>query len=124
MKALSISDAEWQIMKAVWKGEPCGAQEIMERISATNTWSPATTKTLINRLVKKKALGFRKVGRSYQYHALATEAECRHRETESFLGRVFDGSLSPLLSYFAERGGKLKEEEIRELERILRNARK
>jgi BlaI family penicillinase repressor len=39
--------------------------------------------------------------------------------SESFLERVFGGSLRPMLAHFVERK-KLSEEEIRELRRILK----
>jgi BlaI family transcriptional regulator, penicillinase repressor len=125
MKAPRISEGEWQVMKSMWKlaPGPCLAQDIMESLAQKNGWSQATIKTLINRLVQKKALKFKKVGKSYQYSPAFTEKEFQQAETDSFLNRVFDGALSPLIAHFAHTR-PLTTEEIDSLEQLLRDQRK
>ena len=72
-----ISETEWEVMKVVWSQAPCSAGEIIEALyRADPTWHPKTVKAFLNRLVKKKALGFRKEGRAYLYRALVKEDEC------------------------------------------------
>jgi BlaI family penicillinase repressor len=75
-------------------------------------------KAFINRLVKKRVLGFRKEGRAYLYRPLAREGECVDAASESFLERVFGGSLKPMLAHFVERK-KLSAEEVKELKDLL-----
>ena len=118
MKA-RISEAEWQVMKVVWRKPRCGAQEIIEELAGSTSWTPATVKTLLNRLVKKGALGFEKEGKSYLYFARAEEEECRGAVAETFLDRVFNGSLAPMIAHFVNNRG-LSKKEIEELERLLR----
>src|SRR5262245_10070850 len=119
-----ISEAEWQVMKIIWKqARPCTAQMVIDALAAPNEWSTATIKTLLNRLVKKGALDFEKDGKAYLYSAAATEAECSAAETESFLDRVFDGSLTPLIAHFAQGRG-LRKKDIDELEKLLRESKK
>lgn len=125
MKVLpKISDAEWEVMKVLWKQAPCSAQTVIEAVAKPQSWSAATVKTLLNRLVRKGAVRYEKNGRAYVYSAAITEAEGRHTETISFLDRVFDGALSPLLAHFTQRGEKLKAEDIAALEKLLRDSRK
>lgn len=114
-----ISETEWEVMKVVWAKAPLSAAEIIEAlITADSTWHPKTAKTLLNRLVKKKALGFKKEGRAYLYRPLVQETDCALAESESFLERVFGGSLKPMLAHFVERK-KLSASEIQELKRLL-----
>src|ERR1041385_1010803 len=114
-----ISGAEWEVMKAVWQGFPCTADEIIARLgTADPEWHPKTTRTFLNRLVKKRALAFEKDGRAYLYKPLVTERECIDAASESFLERVFGGSLKPMLAHFVEHK-KLSAKEIRELRNIL-----
>jgi BlaI family penicillinase repressor len=114
-----ISEAEWEVMKVVWAKGPCSAGEIVEAlISADPGRHPKTIKTYLGRLTAKKALGFRKEGRGYLYRPLVTENECVKAASESFLERVFGGSIQPMLSYFVEQK-KLSAEEIQELKRLL-----
>lgn len=119
----SISDAEWDVMKVIWKHTPCSAQTVIDALRGPTGWSDGTIKTLLNRLVKKGALRFEKAGRAYTYFAAATEADCRAAETESFLDRVFDGSLSPLIAHFA-KARRLDKRDLEELEALVRKAKK
>lgn len=114
-----ISETEWEVMKVVWARTPCTASEVIDALSADDpTWHPKTAKTLLSRLVKKRALGFRKEGRTYVYRPLVGETACIGAESESFLGRVFGGSLKPMLAHFVEHR-KLSAREITELKRLL-----
>ena len=116
-----ISDTEWEVMKVVWSQGPCSAGEIIEALSQTDaSWHPRTAKAFLNRLVKKKALGFSKEGRAYVYRPLVRREECVDAASESFLERVFGGSLEPMLAHFVQRD-KLSPDEIRELRRLLKN---
>ena len=114
-----ISETEWEIMKICWNQPAATAQEIIGALTAQDKWHPKTVKTLLNRLVKKRALGFKKEGRAYLYHPLVTEKNCVAAESRSFLGRVFGGSLSPMLAHFVENQ-KLSPGEIAELKALLK----
>jgi BlaI family penicillinase repressor len=122
MELPRISDAEWEVMKVVWRQAPCSAHDVVSALASSKTWSAATIKTLLNRLHSKGALRFEKVGKSYLYHPAFTEDRLRSAEAESFVDRVFDGSLSPMIAHFA-RSKKLSEKDLDELERILRKGR-
>ena len=52
--------------------------------------------------IGKKALGFEKTGRAYAYYPLVGERECARAERRSLLGRVYGGSLRPMLAEFLE----------------------
>ena len=114
-----ISETEWEGMKVVWAKAPISAAEIIQSLTVVDpTWHPKTAKTLLNRLVKKRALGFEQEGRAYLYRPLVKEKDCAIAESESFLDRVFGGSLKPMLAQLVE-GKKLSQAEIRELKRLL-----
>jgi BlaI family penicillinase repressor len=116
-----ISETEWEIMKVVWTRGPCSAGQIFEALTHRDaTWHPKTVKAFLSRLVRKKALGFKKDGRAYLYRPLVEEKQCVDAASESFLERVFGGSLKPMLAHFIEHK-KLSEEEIRELRRVLKS---
>jgi BlaI family penicillinase repressor len=115
----SITETEWKIMKALWAKAPLAAGEIFATLRKEDpSWHPKTAQTLIGRLVKKGALGFQGKGRSYLYRPLFSEEECVDLESDSFLERVFGGSLKPMLAHFVEHR-KLSAKEIRELKKIL-----
>lgn len=113
-----ISDAEWQVMKVFWKHGRLTANEVIEKFDGATSWKPKTIKTLLGRLVKKKAIAFNKDGRTYIYYPLVAENDCVKAESQSFLERVFSGSLNVMFANFLEEK-KLSAAEIEELKRIL-----
>jgi BlaI family penicillinase repressor len=114
-----ISETEWEIMKVVWARGECLATQILADLEAADpSWHPKTARTLIGRLVKKKALGYRAQGRAYVYKPLVTEAECVAAVSESFLDRVFNGALQPMLAHFV-KARKLGRTELAELRGLL-----
>ena len=113
-----ISDAEWQVMKVLWVKSPITANEIVDQLSGETSWKPKTVRTLINRLVTKKAIAFNKQGRQYLYYPLLEEEACVRAETASFLGRIRTSTLKPMLAAFLE-DENLSAEEIEELKRML-----
>jgi BlaI family transcriptional regulator, penicillinase repressor len=119
MKKLpQISDTEWQVMKIVWAGAPITANEVIEKFEGVTSWKPKTVKTLLGRLVKKEAIAFNKDGRAYVYYPLVAEDECVKAESQSFLEKVFSGSLNVMFANFLEKQ-ELSKEEIEELKHIL-----
>jgi BlaI family penicillinase repressor len=113
-----ISDAEWEVMKAVWDGGELTAGQLVDRVTAEQTWKPRTIKTLLNRLVKKGAVTMEVDGRRYIYRAKVARDAVVKRETRSFLSRVFDGAAAPAIVHFLEQG-RLTPDEIRQLRHTL-----
>lgn len=113
-----ISEAEWEVMRVLWSESPLTANKIVEKLTATTHWKATTIRTLINRLVEKNVLGYKKKGREYHYHPLVVEVDCIQAESNSFLRRVYRGALNPILSAFMENE-ELSPEDIEALKRIL-----
>ncbi|KUO58152.1 MAG: transcriptional regulator [Gracilibacter sp. BRH_c7a] len=114
-----ISEAEWEVMRVFWsKPHPCTANEVYASLERTTDWKPNTVKTLITRLVKKEALGFKENRRVYYYYPLVSEDDCVRAETQSFVNRVFGGAAQPLLVTFLQEE-KLSRSEIDALKQIL-----
>ena len=117
-KIPKISEAEWQVMKYLWSKSPATANMVAEELAKTTKWKAKTIKTLLNRLAKKKALGYEKKGREYHYYPLVQKADCIKAESHCFLKRVYDGATKPMLAAFLENED-LSAEEVKDLKRIL-----
>ncbi len=113
-----ISDAEWQVMEAIWRDHPVAASEVIEALGAKSGWKPNTIRTLLARLVKKGALTYSESGNRYIYTPRFTREEHVSCASETFLDRVFGGTARGLLIHFAE-SGKLTKRDIADLKRIL-----
>lgn len=113
-----ISEAEFEVMKIVWKYAPINTNEITERLLQTTVWSPKTIQTLIKRLVTKGVLSYEKQGRVFVYTPLVRESEYINQESDSFLDRYYDGDITSMLSSYLENH-KLSETEINSLRSLL-----
>jgi BlaI family transcriptional regulator, penicillinase repressor len=113
-----ISDAEWQVMETLWERSPRTAAEVVEALSAAETWSPRTIKTMLNRLIKKKSIAFEAEGKMYLYRPIVSRESAVRAQSVSFVQRVFRGEIKPMLAYFVE-SETLSPQDIAELRKIL-----
>ena len=113
-----ISEAEFEVMKIVWKYAPISTNEITDRLTKTTTWSPKTIQTLIKRLVTKGALTYEKQSRVFVYTPLVEEEEYIGQESSSFLNRFYDGDITAMLSTYI-KNDRLSESEIDTLRSLL-----
>ena len=119
MSALpQITEAEYEVMKIVWKYAPINTNEITEKLLATSSWSAKTIQTLIKRLVNKGALAYEKNSRVFVYTPQVKESEYISQESTSFLNRYYDGDITTMLSAYIEND-KLSETEIETLRSLL-----
>ena len=109
-----ISEAEYEVMKIVWKHAPINTNEITEKLLQSTNWSPKTIQTLIKRLVTKGALTYEKQSRVFVYTPLVKESEYICQESNSFLNRYYDGDITAMLSAYIDND-KLTETEIETL---------
>ena len=117
----NISEAEWEVMEALWSKSPLTAGEVIDTLAEKTSWAPNTVRTLLTRLVRKKILEADKRNGpiTFRPSPKLSREECVGQESASFLDRVFGGSAQPLLLHFAAKA-KLSPEEVRELQRILK----
>ncbi len=116
-KNISISEAEWQVMKVLWENAPQPLTEIIDHLSGTG-WSTTTIQTYLARLVKKDALTTERKGKGFLYSPTVSEQECQIAEGKSFLNRVFGGSVSTMVTSFI-KSGNLSESELEELRKLV-----
>ena len=113
-----ISEAEFEVMKIVWKSAPINTNEITERLLKTTSWSAKTIQTLIKRLVTKGALTYEKQDRVFVYTPLVEENEYISQQSNSFIKRFYDGDISAMLSAYLENN-QLSETELNHLRSLL-----
>ena len=113
-----ISEAEFEVMKIVWKHAPISTNEITEKLLQTTNWSPKTIHTLIKRLVNKGVLTYEKQGRVFVYTPLVAEHEYLGQKSNSFLKRYYNGDITAMLSAYIEND-RLSEAEIEHLRSLL-----
>ena len=113
-----ISEAEFEVMKIIWKYAPISTNEITEKLLQTTNWSPKTIQTLIKRLVTKGALTYEKQSRMFVYTPVVKESEYIGQESSSFLKRFYGGNITAMVSAYIEND-KLSESELDTLRTLL-----
>ncbi|MHA8110352.1 CopY/TcrY family copper transport repressor [Lactobacillaceae bacterium Melli_B4] len=72
---VSISNAEWRVMRIVWTLKHCTSHQIIEELNQKNDWKPSTVKTLITRLKNKHYLNIEKQPGGYIYSPNISEKD-------------------------------------------------
>ncbi|MGP1909838.1 penicillinase repressor BlaI [Metabacillus sp. JX24] len=114
----SISESEWEIMNVLWEKAPQTASDIISSLQESTDWKPKTIRTLLDRLVQKDVVGVNKNLRIYTFYPLYTQEECQRAETESFINRIYGGTLKSMLVQFIQED-TLSDDDINELRFIL-----
>lgn len=122
-KIPKISNAEWEVMKIIWKNPEITSLNIINELKNEAQWKPTTVKSLINRLLNKNVIGFNKSGNEYLYFPLISEDECIKFESQSFINKVFNGSIKSMLLNFVE-SKEISETDIEDLKNILKQSNK
>jgi predicted transcriptional regulator len=115
-----ISDAEAAVMMVLWQDSPLTAQDIIDRVPQERKWSATTVKTLLARLVGKKAVAHEADGRRYLYRPLIARGDYIAGESRQLIDRLFGGRLSPLVAHLVERDG-ISAKDIAEIEALLKD---
>ena len=115
----TLTAAEWRVMERLWERSPLSGRELTERMRELCGWSRSTTLTLLSRMEAKGAVTASADAGKKAFSPLIRREDMALRETKDFLSRVYQGSLSLLVSSFT-RKESLSEEELNELHAILK----
>lgn len=113
-----ISEAESQVMSALWQTAPLTSEEIVTQLGHATDWHEKTIRTLLNRLLGKGAIQAERDGRRYLYSPVLTREQWQSQESRSLLDRVFGGRVAPLLAHFSTHE-KLSKRDIAELRKLI-----
>lgn len=112
-----ITESEWQLMELLWQGEMTQPQ-LMAQLD--HKWNKNTVHTFLARLCGKGYVEVDKEHSPHIYRALVSREECEKQERESFLQRVYRGSVGNMVAAFV-KDGQLTEAEVVELRKLLEN---
>ena len=115
MTTKTITDAELEVMRLLWREQqPMTVARIRDELLQTTSWNDSTIKTLVVRLREKGVIAHLDKYGPAQYYPLVTEEAYLLDESESILGKLFDGSAMKMIATL-RHGGKLSDQDISEL---------
>ena len=99
---MKLTEAEWQIMNALWEKHPATARDIAERLPGGNSWAYTTIKTMLSRLAEKNAVKETKKNNIGLYEPILSRQNARRNAIKSLANQAFDGAFGPLMHFLLE----------------------
>ncbi|MCF7956831.1 MAG: BlaI/MecI/CopY family transcriptional regulator [Phycisphaerae bacterium] len=115
---MKLSNAEWQIMNALWAHHPATARQLAGQLPQETKWAYTTIKTMLTRLVEKGAVGEHKQGNTSVYEPLLERKNARGSAIRTLIDQAFEGGLAPMLSFLME-DNRLSKSERKVLKEML-----
>ena len=122
-KLVDLSRAEYDILRTLWKAGQLSVREVHDLLKITYNWAYTTTKTMMDRMVKKGLLSRESFHGIVVYKPLITRPAGLVRMVQFFADRVLEMDTGSVVSLFA-RSKTLTPEEIEELNALLKEEKK
>ena len=118
---IDLSNSEWKLMRRLWDHSPRTITELTAALREETGWSKNTVITMLSRLEAKGAVRHEEGEKAKRYFPSLRREDAARDETESFLSKVYGGSLGLMMSAMVE-SRRLSESDIAELSAILDKA--
>ncbi|SIN82077.1 Predicted transcriptional regulator [Singulisphaera sp. GP187] len=113
-----LSKAEWKVMKIVWELRKAMAREVYTIAGEQHSWTPATVKTLLKRLVDKGYVSTTQVGNGFVYRPAQTPLSTLQAAADTLMTNAVEGMTGPLLVHMVERT-PLSEADLDSLQKLI-----
>lgn len=114
----TLSDTELKIMQFIWDMDPLVSRsDIEEKLCSDRNLAPSTIITFLTRLCDKGFLTVYRKGRTNYYSPIVSKQEYLASENNSFLNRLYGGSVSDFAVSLCNSG--ISKEDLDELKRML-----
>ena len=99
---MKLTEPEWIIMNALWDKHPAKARDVVERLPSSVNWAYTTVKTMLDRLVEKRAVNKSKSGNVGLYEPVVSRRQARRTALKMLLDQAFDGAFGPMMHFLVE----------------------
>ena len=113
-----LSASERTVMELLWSENPQTVTELYHKLREDPGWSKSTVNTMLSRMTEKGLIEFEQGERAKLYRPGIDRKSADLAETESLIDRIYQGSVSMMMSTLM-RQKKLNREEIEELRSML-----
>jgi predicted transcriptional regulator len=100
---IPVTEAESAILAALWRNGPLTPSRLVEAVKSQRDWGDATIKTLLGRLMQKKAVRSARDDGRLLYHPLISREAYVEAEVLALTDRLFDGDLDKLAAHISGR---------------------
>ena len=114
----SLGEQESAVLRFISAQESLTVREVAEHFEQHHGLARTTVMTMMERLRKKGLLAREKENGIFRYSAKIESQNLMRRQIGEFVNKTLGGSVSPLLSFFAENS-KLSEKDLRDLKSLV-----
>ena len=123
VQPIELTKTEWTVLECLWEGSPKTVMQIVKDMKVRAGWAKSTSTTMVKRMTEKGLLRCEEGEKARLYYPMVDKDEATHQETESFLDRVYQGSVGLMMSAMVKRNN-LTKNDIAELHALLEEAEK
>jgi BlaI family penicillinase repressor len=95
-ETIHVTEAEGEMLEALWRCGPLTPPKLMREVKARRAWTDSTIKTLLSRLIHKKAVASERDDGRLQYRALLARDAYVEGEVRALVDRLFEGDAAKL----------------------------
>lgn len=115
---LDLNRTDFEVMKVLWKHGDVSAREAHDALTSRFDWAYSTTRTTLERMVKKGLVEKHPFHGLFLYRAAVSRVAVMASRVKEFAESVLELDPAPVVSLFTQ-GKALNAEEIRQLEALL-----
>ena len=93
------------MLAALWRCGPLTPARLVETVKARRDWGDATIKTLLGRLMQRKAVRSERDDGRLLYHPMITREAYVAGEVDALIDRLFEGNPERLAAHLARQHG-------------------
>ena len=120
-ESVTLTDAEWSVIKVVWRRRRCTAGDVQADLADERGWAYSTVKTTMDRMVAKGILTLERAGNVQWFLARLTQGQVARSEVRRLLERAFDGAVAPMVNHLVTHE-KLSGDDLAALRRLIDEA--
>lgn len=113
-----ITESEFPIMKILWENDELSIREVHDRLSKQKEWAYSTTKTTMDRMVKKGLLKRESKHHVFLYSAIISKAQGMLKWVHFIADGFFASSPQDVVAMFTDSGA-LSAQEADELRALI-----
>lgn len=122
-KTHRLGDLQLKIMKVLWQRGECAVSDVFAEISKERDLAYTTIATMLRKMEGRGLLTHRTDGRTFIYRAAVDEQSVTSNMSEHLLDRLFEGSLSDLVSHLLQTR-EVSREELTKIEKLIAERKK
>lgn len=118
-KNIILQPSEWILMERLWEESPRTVMQLFHSLEEDPGWSKSTVNTMLSRMLEKGIIRYEEGRKAKQYYPNINREEAAVAETENLLNRIYQGSVSMMMSTLLKKK-KFSKEEIEDLYDMLK----